>query len=186
MPEVPGNILVGQNGQAYVAPLGTAEPANVASSLDAAFVELGIISEDGAKPVDSKETVDIPGWQSFYTYRTIVTKRDFRVGFVMREWKRETFALAFGGGTFVDQGGGMTKYEPPSPETIDERVFVLDWQDGDANYRLVIPRCQVVEAVETQLARTVAADLPVTLAVLAPATGALPWYPLTDAEQFAS
>jgi len=179
-------LVVGASGHIYVAPTGSAEPANVSSVLDAAYAELGYATEEGVKASDGKTTNNIMAWQSFYPLITLVTEREFLVGFTLQQWNRDTVALAFGGGSFVDQGGGMTKYVPPPPETLDERICVVDWEYGDEDYRLVVPRCQVSETVETNLTRSDTAQLPVTLSVLAPAAGSDPWYWLTNAEQFAS
>lgn len=63
-----------------------------------------------------------------------------------------------------------TKYEPPSPEDIDERALVVEWTDGVRDYRLLMPKGMVTEAVETNIVRTNAADLPITFAAT-PAAG---------------
>ena len=138
------------------------------------------------RATDGKTIVDVAAWQSFYAVREIISAREFSRAFVLRQWDRYTIGLAFGGGTFTDQGGGLTKYEPPDPSTLDERACIVDWQDGMKDYRLVVPRCVVTENVETNLTRTAAADLPITLRVLAPTAGADPWYCLTNDPAFAS
>lgn len=179
-------VVVGANGQIYVAPTGTSTPIDVDDPLDPAFSEaLGFTSEDGATFTVGKTTVDIPAWQSFYALRTIVTEADVRVAFVLRQWNQDTVQLAFGGGTFTATGS-FTKYTPPSPEFLDERVLVLDWQDGEDEFRLVVPRCLSVDPVETQLTRTAAADLPISMKILAPAEGDEPFEWFTNAVRFSS
>src|SRR5678816_3250708 len=145
MTQTAEEVRVGANGQIYVADAGTAAPASVLSALDPAFSSaLGYTSEDGVTATDGKTIVEIPAWQSFYPVRTIVSGRTFTAAFVLRQWNRDTIALAFGGGTFTDLGGGVTEYDPPDPSTLDLRIAVIDYQDGTINYRLVIPRCQAV------------------------------------------
>jgi hypothetical protein len=179
-------VVVGQNGDVYVAPTGTTLPLDVDDPLDPAFSEaLGFTSEDGVTATDGKTTENIMAWQSFYPLRVLVTERNFTAAFVLRQWNQDTVSLAFGGGTFTATGS-FTKYTPPAPEVLDERVLVIDWQDGDDQYRLVVPRCIVTENVESNITRTAAADLPITMAVLAPAEGDDPWFLLTNAVRFSS
>jgi hypothetical protein len=179
-------VVVGANGDVFVAPIDTTLPADVDDPLDGAFSDaLGFTSEDGVTATDGKTTVNIGAWQSFYPLRTIVTERNFTVAFVLRQWNQDTVSLAFGGGTF-EATGSFTKYIPPDPSTIDERVLVVDWADGDDLYRLVVPRCVVSEDVASQVTRTNAADLPITMTVLAPAEGDDPWFLMTNAVRFSS
>jgi hypothetical protein len=179
-------VVVGANGDVYVAPVGTNVPADVDDPLDPAFSEaLGFVSEDGVTATDGKTTTNIGAWQSFYPLRTIVTERNFTVAFVLRQWNQDTVSLAFGGGTF-EATGSFTKYTPPDPSILDERVLIVDWADGDDDYRLVVPRCIVSEDVASQITRTNAADLPITMTVLAPAEGDDPWFLFTNAVRFSS
>jgi len=179
-------VVVGANGDVYVAPVGTNLPLDVDDALDPAFSEaLGFTSEDGVTATDGKTTENIGAWQSFYPLRTLVTERNFTVAFVLRQWNQDTVSLAFGGGTFTATGSHTT-YTPPDPAYIDERVLIVDWEDGDDQFRLVVPRTIVSEDVETQITRTAAADLSITMTVLAPAEGNEPWLFMTNAVRFSS
>lgn len=178
-------IVVGANGKLWTAPVGTAAPADEDAAPGAGWVELGFASEDGATLTDSRTLEPIPVWQLFYPARRIVTERDFSVAFVLRQWSADTVSLAFGGGTITEPSPGHFKYAPPSPEDIDERALMVDWQDGAKHYRLVLPRGVVTENVETNLVRTGAADLPITFGIIGSETGD-PWYLLTDDPAFES
>lgn len=101
----------------------------------------------------------------------------------MRQWNAETLILALGGGT-VTESTGIYTYEPPAPGSIDERAVIVDWNDGDRNYRLIVRRAVVSDAVETQLQRGAAADLPVTFTVLGNQTGDSAFILLSDDEAF--
>jgi len=180
-------VVVGANGQVYVAPAPLdpgSEPDDVTTALDAAFVELGFISEDGATFTEGKDITDIGAWQSFWPIRKIVTARTVQVAFAIRQWARENIEFALGG-TVEDNGGEFT-YTPPSPSELDERSLVLQWQDDDKNYRLWIPRGIVSENVEFQLVRTAAADLAVTFAALDPGDDAPVYTMFTDDPAFAT
>jgi hypothetical protein len=179
-------IVVGANGSLWVAPVGTAAPADEVAVPGAGWVDLGYASEDGVTITDSKTLEKIPVWQLFYAARRIVTERDLALGFVLRQWNAANLKLAFGGGEVTEPvaDSGSFKYTPPSPETIDERSLMLDWVDGTKHYRLVVVRGMVTDNVETNLVRTAAADLPITFGLNGDDAGD-PWYLLTDDPAFA-
>lgn len=166
MPKNTNEIVVGANGTVRVAPYGTALPTTVAAAPNAAFIDLGYVSEDGVTIKDAKTTSDINVWQSFYAARKLITARDFSISFVLRQWSGPQVEFAFGGAT-VTAAGGEFKVSPPAAETLDIRSMLVDWSDGSKNFRLVIPRGIVSEDVETKLVRDAAADLPIGFSVLA-------------------
>lgn len=170
-------ILVGANGTVYVAPTSASAPSGL-TALSSPWVDLGAVSDAGAAVSDSKAITDIRVWQSFYPARKIITSRDFTVAFALAQWNTDTLTLAFGGGTVTEDSGGFSTYTPPSPETLDERSLVLDWADGDRDYRLYIPKGLVAETVTTTLARTSNSELPITFAVIG-GTGS-PWLIMTN------
>ena len=179
-------IVVGANGSLWVAPVGTAAPADETAAPGVGWVDLGYASEDGVTVTDSKTLESIPVWQLFYPARRIVTERDLALSFVLRQWNGENVKLAFGGGEVTEPvpASGSYKYTPPDPEAIDERALMIDWADGTKHYRLVLTRGMVTENVETNLVRTAAADLPITFGLIGDDTGE-PWYLLTDDPAFA-
>lgn len=171
-------IVVGADGDVYVAPEGSTLPTDIGEALDSAFVKLGYTSEDGVTLTDSKTVESIPVWQLFYPARRIITERDFSLGFVLRQWSRDQVSLAFGGGTFTTTTNGV-KFSPPSPSDLDVRAVVIDWADGDNDYRLVVPKMFVTDDVETNLVRSAASDLPITLGIIGPDSGD-PWNLYSD------
>lgn len=187
MTQTAAEVRVGADAQIYVAPFGTAQPSSVTTALNAAFSSaLGYVSEDGIGITDGKTITNIGAMQSFYPVRQIVTGKEFDVVFTLLQINRDTFELAFGGGTWTDQGSGKTKYSPPSPSTLAEYVLVADWQDGTISNRLVVPHCTGVDPVTMQLARSSAVDLAVKLGLLAPAAGQDAWYILSNDPAIAS
>jgi hypothetical protein len=187
MTQTAEEVRVGADAQIYVAPVSTAEPADVDAALDGAFsAALGYVTQDGIDVTDGKTVEPIGAMQSFYAVRNLVTAKEFSLMFTLMQWNRDQVELAFAGGTWTDQGGSKTKYTPPDPSVIAEYVIVADWQDGDINNRLVVPRVSNIDPVTIKLARTSAVLLPVKLSLLAPAAGADPWYILTDDPNVAS
>lgn len=190
MPADANEVVVGADGKVWVAPAGTALPTNTATALNAAFKDVGYVSEDGVTFTDSKEIEDVGAWQSFYPIRKLITGKNFAVEFIMRQWNEDTVKVAFGGGT-ISRTAGITTYRPPKPsDALDVRAVVIEWFDGAATYRLVIPRAIIDGEVNPNVVRTAAADLPVSFAASPSGspdgvTLALePWYLLTNATQF--
>lgn len=179
MPNDVDEIVVGADGAIWVAPVGTAAPADESAAPAAGWVELGLASEDGATFRDGKTLEVIPVWQLFHAARRIVTARDTSVSFVLRQWNDANVPLAFGGGAVTVAAAGHFKYDPPAAGEIDERSLLLDWHDGAKDYRLVIVRGMVTENVETKLVKNAASDLPITFAVNGSDAGS-PWYLLTN------
>lgn len=161
------NIVIGGTGRIYTAPEGTPLPTHLTAPLDAAFVDTGYTTDDGAKFTDGKTTNDVRPWQSFYPVRTHVTEREGMIEFTMLEWKAENIVLAYGGGGFTEPQPGEFRYHPPSPETLDIRAVVLDVVDGDRNFRFSIARAFVTSNTESDFTKSGPSLLPVTLMVLA-------------------
>lgn len=167
------NIVVGGTGLVAVGATSTAAPTTTSGALNAGFVELGYLSEDGFTFTESKDIADINVWQSFYPARKIITGRNVQVSFSMREWKLESlnFALGRGQGTAAGGTGYDRSITPPSPGVIDYRSLVIEWQDGTKYYRLYFPRGIVTENVEANMVRTDSSALPVTFSAVDPGTG---------------
>lgn len=185
-------VVVGANGSIWVAPVGTAEPADHDNAYPAGWVELGYTSEDGVTLNVGRTMADIPVWQSFFPVRRMVTARDMTAAFVLRQWNKATLVLAFGGGVITHVAssvgppavGEHWRYDPPDPSVVDERMLGVDWVDGAKSYRLIVQRGQVAENAETKIARAAAADLPITFGILADDVNETPWYLLTNDPAF--
>lgn len=178
-------IVVGANGTVWTAPVGTAAPADESAAPGVGWEDLGFTSEDGVTFSDGKTFEVIPVWQLFYPARRIITERETTLSFVLRQWSDLTLPFALGGGAVTVPSAGHYKYTPPDPEAITEKSLMVDWIDGTKKYRLVVVRGMSTEAVETNLVRTQAADLPVGFAVNGVETGAA-WYLLTNDPAFAA
>ena len=169
MPNNANNVVVASNGKVYVGPTTTPAPSNYATALNAGFLELGFVSEDGATFTEGKDVTDINAWQSFYPIRKIVTARTVEISFALREFNKRTVEFALGGTVSVNSA--EWKYVPPAPDVLSTKSLVLEWTDGSKGYRLYVPVGIVTEAVETNLTRTAAADLPITFSATDPGTG---------------
>lgn len=178
-----GAVRVGANGTIRVAPVGTAIPDHIDDPFDPAWVDIGYADEDGVAVTDGKTIEAIKAWQSFYPLRRIITERDMMFVFKLLQFAGPQVEFAFGGGSVEARDSGY-RYTPPSPSELDERALAVDWADGDFAYRWVLLRGTVTENVETTLARTDAAKLPITFSLLGE-DGTDPWFLDTNDESFA-
>lgn len=160
------DLVVAANGRVYVGPTTATLPTDESAALDSDFVDLGYLTDAGVTVSPSISVESVQPWQSFYSVREIVTGRELTMSFELLQFNSETTVLAFGGGTVTEESPGSYKMVPPSPETVDKRTAVIEWADGDKNYRLVVPVCMVSEAGEFTLSRSAPATLAVTLKAL--------------------
>lgn len=168
------NVVVAADGRVYVGPVGTPAPTNVTDPLNAAFVDLGLINEDGISRAPNMDTVVIRSWQLKYPARTIVTERSLEYTFTLQEWKDDVMEFAEGGAT-VTVTGGTAKLVPPDPSTLDFRALVIEWEDGAKKFREIGPKVLLTSLAEHSLTSNDAAVLPVTVAIQG-TDGTDPWY----------
>lgn len=176
-------IVVAGNGSIYVAELGTTAPADITEDVGAGWIELGYANEDGVTFTDGKTIESITAWQSFYALRRIMTAKEGTLAFSLLQWNGATVRLAFGGGSVTQDSAGAYRYTPPEAGVVDERAMLIEWVDGDKNYRLIVPRGMVGEDVETNLTKSGAGELPISYGVNGQ-DGVDPWYLQTDDPAF--
>lgn len=174
-------IRVAANGSLNVAEVGSTLPEDDLDALAVAFFDLGLIDEDGVTVTKGRTVEKIRSWQSGVAVRQFVTEETFLIAGALQEWSQKTVTTAFGGGAWTEPSPGIFRYDPPDPEdALPEQAVVLDWQDGDAEYRIVVPKMSVEEDLETSLQRNAESKLPVTLSGVADDDGKISWYMLTN------
>lgn len=179
-------ITVAADGNIYVAPYTDALgfPEVETSTPSATYQELGYASENGVTFTASPDVTDINAWQSATPVRRLVTARNLTLSMELLQWNEDSFAIVFGGGEWSTSGSTF-RYDPPADnDALAEFAVIIDAFDGDRKQRWVVMRCNVTEAVETNLVRTGAAMLPVTFSALTPADEDRAWYFLTGDTQF--
>lgn len=186
----PEQILVAGNLRLHAAPVGTTLPTALpvpavgitpeALNLAPEFNEVGFTSPDGSVMNYTPTTEGIMVHQRLLAARTIVTGVEASAQFVLREWTTESVRLGFGGGTVTEPSGGLYRYDPPAPGTINEFTAVLDLFDEYGTWRWVFERVIATGTMSVNFVKTAAADLPVTLTVQAGNTVPAGFYGLTD------
>lgn len=185
MAQLADEVVVAADAQIYMGDVGSSAPTNSYGAVDAAFEDLGYVSEDGFDLGETRDLVDIRAMQSFYKLFSLVNAKDFTLGFTLLQWNQNTISLALGGAT-VEYVGGEWHIEPPAPDVIDVRAFVFDWQQSGAYFRLYIPRAQMTSALTVKLARTSAAGLPVVVSAMPVSASDNPYELWISSEAFGS
>ncbi len=139
-------VRVAISGEVSVAPVGSTGPTDSTTALNAAFVGLGYVGEDGVTVTPNDSVDAIRAWQNAARVRTVRTEQDWTFQFKLIETKGKTVALYFRG-TVTAVAAGQWKILPDTVNP-DERSFVLDVVDGAKNERYYIPRGEVTERAE--------------------------------------
>lgn len=159
-----GNVRVAVTGAVSKAATGSTAPTDAATALDAAFKDLGGISEDGVtlSLPDNGDRTPIKVWQNGATVRTVrQTSEDLpTLQFTMVETKLETIETYFGVTVTQAVADGSFEY---TVENRSAAAYVLDVVDGSELIRLYIPQGVVSSVGEVSLTNTDAIGWQVTV-----------------------
>jgi hypothetical protein len=181
-------ITVAAAGTIYVANISgttTTYPTTVRGTLAALYQEMGYATEDGVTFSVTPDVTDIAAWQSATPVRRLTTSRTLTVATSLLQWNEKTFPVAFGGGSWSNDGTTYTFLPPADEAALAEFAVIVDAEDGTRKQRWIVERTNVTEAVETNLTRTGAAVLPITFSALNRSGEVRAWKFLTDDTQFA-
>ena len=141
------NVSVGKGvagGYMFVAPAGTTLPVDNKSELDAKFVNMGYLGEDGISFSDSSSNdkfVDMNG-------DTIATgagevEKTFTVTF--NEVKKDSWGMIYGSGNVTDANGVFKVVDDGPTEDEHVAVFELLLKNG-RKWRRIVPRFKLGES----------------------------------------
>ena len=145
-PNNTANVSVGKGksgGYMFVAPIGTTLPDDNTTALDAAFLNMGFLGDDGAVFADSSDVesfFDLNG-DSIETSNGSVEKT-FTV--VFREIKKDTLAVVRGTANVTDTGGLITAHDKGPSDEQHSVVFEFLLKNG-RKWRRVVPSCKLGE-----------------------------------------
>lgn len=130
------NVNVAVSGGVYTAPLGTALPADAAVALNAAFLDLGYLGEDGVTQQINGTTKDIKAWQNGDIVRTIQTEHKLEFKFTMIETNAPVLTL-FSGANYAT---GIVQIKAG---VMPHVAFIVEVLDGADHIRIAIPDGQI-------------------------------------------
>lgn len=133
-----GKFLSG--GYFFLAPAGTTLPTDNTTPLDAAFLNMGFLGDDGVNFSDSSstETAYDANGDSIATSQGEIEKT-FTVTF--REIKKDSLAVLYGSANVTDADGKLTVHDKGPNSATYVGVFEIRLKDG-RKWRRVVPQCQ--------------------------------------------
>jgi hypothetical protein len=164
----PAEVQVGtSNGPGlYVAPVGTAAPADTATAPAAPWQILGYISDDGPTVGSSTTTQDIKPWQSRSPIRTVITERMMTVKFILWQINPLTLAMYFDADVPTPAVDGDFAMEVRSDGDQHLYAIMVDNADGPRAMRVIFHRASLSDAADMQIQSGAAVPLEVTLTAL--------------------
>ena len=171
------NVRVAVTGAVYVAPTGTTAPTTSASSLDAAFVDLGYVSADGITESIDRTTNQIRAWQNGSLVREVTSEGTYSVSMTFIETNESVLELYYG----TANASGEFEIDPTS--TGGRKSFVIDVVDGSIVERIYIPAGEITSLGERTLASGEAVGYQVTVTAYADAgsTTVTKWFSSLEA-----
>jgi hypothetical protein len=144
------NVLVALTGAVYAAPMGTTLPDDTGDSWNAAFKDLGYISEDGITEAHEDDVAEIPAWQNGQIVRRMIKGTSCTYTFTVIETTKTALEIYYKGATVTGthaSGVGPASIEIGTPQA-DRRAWGFDVLDGDKIVRWVVPEGEVTERGE--------------------------------------
>jgi hypothetical protein len=149
------NVEVGVTGGVYVADVGTSLPNDTTDVLNAAFDDVGYISDDGVVESQGSDTTDIKAWQNGDIVRKVQTKHELTYKFTMIETSETTQGVFYG-----NYSAGAVEI---TGEQLDHKSWIIHVIDGDDKIRIVIPDGQITERGDVSYKNDDAISYPVTI-----------------------
>jgi hypothetical protein len=147
--------LVGSNGGAWVAPLGTAQPVDPATTPSGLWLPIGAISEDGLTNGVDEDSESFTPWGLSSPFRTVVTSSVRTFSFTAWETNRPIVkSLQYK--IDVDElvpVEGVTTFAESAVSTPDRRSWLFDVYDGTVWERFFIPEGEITERSEVTYAQ---------------------------------
>lgn len=157
------NARVGITGAVRVAPFGTvAVPTDATTVLDAAFDDLGFLSDDGVTVGFEDSVQNVFAWQSAQLIRSITSESVTSLNFMMLETKADNLEFFFRGSSITEVAVDNFRLDI-APLQADPRVVVLDIIDGPTSIRFLFENAEVIQRGEVQFANQDLAMWPITM-----------------------
>jgi hypothetical protein len=178
-----GRIRVAQIARVYLAPVGTAAPADATAALASAWREVGYFTPDSLSWSTDPSFEAVRSHQSNHPTRRFQTEDAAMVSVDLQEWSGPNLRAVYGGGTItpITVSATVTHYRfaPPQIGGREQVAAIIEIIDGALHYRRIIPSCETNEGVEQNFEKTSESVLPLRLAVNGSDIGD-PWYDLSD------
>lgn len=175
-------VRVALTGHVYYIPPGKTYPTDMSPVTDG--VDLGYTTEDGVAFSFAKDTEDIMGWQTKDPLRKLVTAEPKSCSFSLRQLSRDTW-LSTMGGTITKNADDSYLWEPDEGKQL-EGAIIVEFVDGAKSARFGFRRAAQTAAVEFNLVRNDAINLPNEWTALATSDGSKASFAVFNDDAFAA
>jgi hypothetical protein len=158
------NVRVGVTGGVYGAPTDSTLPTDNAAELDAAFEELGYVSEDGVVQAINSDTTEIKAWQNADVVRKIQTSHDLTYALTFLETNDAVLEAYYG----TNAAAGVVEVTGAQGT---RQAWVIEVIDGDEVIRIAIPDGQITDRGDVTYANAEAIAYPITITCYPDADG---------------
>ncbi len=165
----PTEVMTGTaNGPGlWIAPAGTALPADTITPFATPWQILGYLSDDGPTVGQSTDSNEIVPWQSMVPIRTVITKRSITMKFILWQLNDITLGLYFDADPPTpDVGTGAISMDIRTDQPQHIYALAIDSADMDRVLRIGFTRASLSDAGDMQLKRGEAVPLECTLNAL--------------------
>lgn len=164
-------VRLAPDGRVLVAPLGTAEPTDTTTAFNAAFKELGWITEDGVSVTPSIDTNDVMMWQSITPVKRPITGMGLEVSMALASHNKDVLQNYLLNATFSNVSG-TARFEVKNLPPSQEKMLAIEWtdDDGDTN-RLILPKVTMTDRDAFTIQKSDAVAFGITFSALAGAGG---------------
>ena len=170
-PNNTANVSVGkgvQGGYMFVAPAGSTLPTDYETTLDAAFLNVGYLGDDGIVFSDSSSN------DSFYdlngdSIESSASEIEKTFTVTLREIKKDSLALIYGTANVTDVSGKLTAHDKGPNDASYTVVFELLLKNG-RKWRRVVPNCKLGELGDMTIVSTELVGREITMSALKDAT----------------
>lgn len=151
-----------------VAPLGTTEPTTADEVLDAAFLDLGWVSEDGVTITVNRDITRHKAW-SGQTVKTTQDNYEQTVKFALLETSVNVLETVFGPDNVTEYNETVTVNHDDA--MLGRQVFVVDFVDGDKKGRHLLREGLIVTLDDLNYKHSEMTMYSLEVDVYKPATG---------------
>lgn len=135
-------------GAVYVAPLNSTLPTDATTALDAAFVSLGYISEDGLTNSNTASTEDVKAWGGDVVATLQTEKPDTFKFKLIESYNTDVLKTVYGSSNVTGTlATGITVTANADEQTPQEWAIEMVLSGG-INKRVVIPNGKVTEVAD--------------------------------------
>lgn len=173
------NPRVWINASVFTAPLGSTVPTDTTSPLDPAWLDVGLLSEDGMTESRSDATDDKYAHGGILI-RTTRSKHKRTMKVIMLEDNPVVFSLVNPGSTKATASGITTRtVKVPNRNPV---AFLIDLVDGNVTTRRIIPRGEILDVADVKISDSEMTMHEVTINIY-PDSGGVLYVDVTDDPQ---